>query len=112
MKKLLLLSTLFIWSCNYDEIRPEQAECSEAVTYESHVREIVGLKCATSGCHVPGGDGTGDFTSYESMRTWLNENFFEKVIRDGSMPPAGSPNLTEQERETLLCWIESNYQEN
>lgn len=112
MKKIFFFLALGLWSCNYDEIVPEMPECGETVTYEENTREIIGVNCATAGCHIAGGDGTGDYTSYESMRSWLNEDFFEKVIRTNEMPPVGSPPLSPEDREILLCWIEDNYPEN
>jgi hypothetical protein len=112
MRKILFAFAILAVSCNYDSIVPEQPECGETVTYEMDTREIISLTCATADCHVAGGTGIGDYTSYDNMSAWLNEDFFEKVIRENEMPPVGSPELTPADRETLLCWIEDNYPEN
>jgi hypothetical protein len=111
MKKILFIALLFSMACNYDSIVLEEPECSDVVTYENGVKDIINLTCATAGCHLSGGDGTGDYSTYQKMQVWLTDEFFEKVILDGSMPPAGNPGLTDDERETLQCWIEANYPE-
>ena len=112
MRRIFLFTLVIVWACNYDEIVPETPECSEVFTYEDHTREIISVSCATAGCHVVGGDGPGYYTTFNNISPWLNSDFFEKVIRDNSMPPLGSPELTPDERETLLCWIEADYPEN
>lgn len=112
MKKYVLLLLLGFAACNYDSIVVEEPECTETVTYEMGARDIINFSCATVGCHVAGGDGVGDYSSYSSMRSWLTDEFFKKVVLDGSMPPIGSPELTDQDREALQCWIEADYPEN
>ena len=104
--------TLALIGCNYDSIVPDVPVCAETITYETHTKEIINLSCATVACHAPGGDGTGDYTSYNSMRSWLNDEFFKKVLDEGAMPPAGSPALSEEDKEILRCWILDNYPEN
>lgn len=110
---MFFLIVISLWSCNYDTIVPEQPDCAELITYEGHTREIIGVTCASSGCH----DGTvsvpGNFTSYDKMKGNFKPGArsIETQIRSGFMPPFGEPELTPEERETLLCWIEANYPE-
>ena len=116
MKKLnfflAALTAVGLWACNYDSIIPEMPECGEEVTYQDQTREIIGLHCATAGCHVAGGDGPNIYTTYNGLKTDLELGNVENVIRTDLMPPLGSPDLSPEDRETLLCWIEDGYPEN
>ena len=112
MKKMAFLLILALISCNYDSIVIEEPECSDIITYEEGIRDIINFSCATVGCHVAGVPGTGDFSDYQSMKSYLTSGLFKNRIFDGSMPPTGSPQLTDQELESIRCWIEADYPEN
>lgn len=113
-----LLAIVLLLACTKDKY--EYPAVSSAVcdtlnaTYDSHIKAIVDLSCAISGCHESGA-GIGDFTSYSSLEPYLNNGRFEtRVITQQDMPPsyATVPALTDSELEQISCWIESNTPEN
>ena len=85
-------------SCYYDneeELYPrDPSACqTEAVTYSVEVNKIMERKCATPGCHVPGGTGNGFFDKYGGTKA--------KV--DKTMPPNGA--LSPCEIDKLKSWL-------
>ena len=103
---------------------PREAEPVIA-TYDENVKFIIDTNCSYAGCHN-GQPGTpGVYTTYGGLSGDLeNGRFFNKVVelRDDpvlGMPPdesatnlGGPANLTEEEFQIILCWIENDYPEN
>jgi uncharacterized membrane protein len=109
---------LFIISCTSDVVDP----CG--VTYDAQVRNIVIQTCAYTGCHsgptaspyVPA--SAKDYTTYGGMmETVQSGKFRERAIDLQTMPPqafvpAGKPkSLTTEERDELMCWLDSGHPE-
>jgi peroxiredoxin/mono/diheme cytochrome c family protein len=94
--------------------RKESPSISEAgpVDYARHVAPILRERCQQ--CHRPGEVAPFSLLSYEDARRW-SESIYE-VVDQGLMPPwhadprhgrfANDRSLTEQERATLLAWVE------
>ncbi|MEK7255222.1 MAG: hypothetical protein AAB316_10790, partial [Bacteroidota bacterium] len=80
MRSLIFLTTLFFAAqvaflfstCTYDEINLGGGSACDTlndVTYDNQIKAIVDNSCAYSGCHVPGGVGTGDYRTYAGMHS-------------------------------------------
>jgi hypothetical protein len=110
-KWMLFFALIGIFACTSDTIVLVEPDCNDDYTYENGIRDIITVSCASSGCHEPNGDAPGIYTTFESMSSWFGPEGIEKTIRDGSMPPQGSQQLTEEETSALLCWIEAGYPE-
>jgi len=115
---LLFATTGTIVSCTYDKVPPENVECgSGIITYETGPKAIMNRSCAYSGCHVTG-NSSGDFSTFQGMKTRLDNGKFEKwVIEDRRMPPSDVPQgkprfLTEEEILILKCWALEDFPEN
>jgi hypothetical protein len=96
---LLLLSTN---SCSSnDSFEPT---CSGVtISFAAEVKPITDSKCATnSGCHASG-SSHGALTTYTQI--FNSKAKISSVIKSGSMPRNGS--LTTDQKNTILCWIES-----
>ena len=83
-----------------------------SLTFDAEINTIVETKCMDLGCHtsafIP-----GDFTSDQGMVPFLsNGKVNTEVFIDGTMPPPGSPELTQEEKDMLQCWIGNDYPEN
>lgn len=131
MKKLtshfLLLIGLYLLvtnGCVADEL-PEAAgmiDCTgEQSTYETNIRDIIDNSCAYSGCHLD--SAPGNYSNFQGLRLIIEDGSFNQrvfTIKDDpvlGMPPNNAPagrpkNLTEDELNTLRCWIQNGFPEN
>lgn len=115
---LLFLLLPFCMACQHDaeEIVEPIVVCDTTnVTYTLGVLPIVQTRCAITTCHVPGGNGTGDFTTYAGLRTQaLNGNLVPAVQRTPGaipMPPDGSI-IPECDVRTIVAWVNAGALEN
>ncbi len=117
-KNILLLSvtlaaTVFVLQgCLNDKgsvpLPPETFCDSLDVSYNLHVKPLAETKCANSiGCHVSGGSGPGDFTTYAAL-SGVSPTVKIRLglpATDGLHMPQGGT-LTQEELDIFLCWIE------
>lgn len=109
MRHLLpLLALVFLMvtpGCYYDSEEYLYSICdTTAVTYASTIAPLMQGSCAVPGCHVPGGTGPGDFTSYTGVKGKVDNGTFRAVtIVNRSMPPAGPLSTCDQQR--LDAWL-------
>ncbi len=94
-----------------------------AVSYNIQIKDIIDTYCAIPTCHIPGGEGPGVYTSYESMSLFLTDDLFKRFVVDFrndpelGMPPnrasnPGPKDLTQEDFDIISCWIEKEYPEN
>jgi len=122
---LLTLLVIVLGSCKHDPIIPDPIPpvpfCEQAnPTYIDTMMTIINLNCSYAGCHASGA-GIGDFTTYSGMLSRLdNGKIKERVIDmkdDASvgMPPnyaTGGPiDLTNEQLELFMCWLDNDYPE-
>ena len=115
---MVVSSLLFLLSCTSD------VDESCGVTFDTQVKNIMMNSCAYAGCHsgstaspyVPA--SVKDFTEYDGLTECLqNGRFRERVLESLTMPPLnfipeGRPtSLTQEEIETLTCWLDSGHPE-
>lgn len=109
-KVFLTITTIVMISiategCYYDneeELYP--ITDSTEITYTKNIQPIIANNCAIPGCHVPGGSGSGDFTSYSGVKAKVdNGTFHQRVIVEKTMPPAGP--LGNNQLQILEKWI-------
>ena len=113
---LLLLCTLCIVvlglsGCYYDneaELYPNSYCDTTNITYSGSIAAIMSGNCATPGCHVTGGSGTGDFTNYSGVKSQVdNGRLLPSVRRESTsipMPPTGS--LRDCDIKKLEIWVQ------
>jgi hypothetical protein len=123
-KNILLLSitlvaTVFILQgCLNDQGEvppPPETKCDSLnVSYNLHVKPLAETKCANSiGCHVAGGSGPGDFTTYAGLSA-VSQTIADRIklpVSDPLHMPQGAT-LTQEELDIFLCWIEDGAQNN
>lgn len=90
---------------------------AEPVTWSKDVMPIVQERCLS--CHRPGQVAPFSLESYEQARPWA-KSIHEQVAtgkmppypgKPGAMPFHGDANLTEQEIETFVAWVEQGAKE-
>lgn len=102
---LLLVAILGSTSCD------KAVNCDELnATYNNKMKAIIDAKCVT--CHKLGGqaESVGIYTSYNSMKPNFESAWTQ--VNTGKMPPAGSPDLSSDEKDAFECWSNSNFPEN
>lgn len=105
-------AVLFLNACSNDELpEPMEPECADPLTYTQHLQPIINASCAFVGCHDSGGTAPGDFTSYASMKSRLDNGMIEnRVLTQMNMPIAPGA-LSAADREQFKCWIEQGHPE-
>lgn len=104
---------VFLVGCYYDvEETLYPGFCNtDQVTYSEVIEPLVQLRCNAPACHAPGGDGIGDFTSYQGLKSQVdNGNVAQQVLEMESMPPAGA--LSSCEMDQVRIWIDNGAQQN
>ncbi|MBS1567846.1 MAG: hypothetical protein JST45_00245 [Bacteroidetes bacterium] len=90
-----LVATLFN-GCYYDvesDLYPSGFCDTSAISFTATVQPILQSNCAVLGCHVAGGQGTGDFTTYAGFKAQVDNGAVLPAIKyEGNgpfMPPGG-----------------------
>lgn len=104
---------LLLLGCNADDPQDNTAQKDPSPTYYADAKAIVDAKCAT--CHQPGDIGPFSLQTYEEVKDF--EASVRSSIEHNTMPPwmpaddctdyVGNINLTEDERATLLAWLDN-----
>jgi hypothetical protein len=104
---VFICSMFFLSSCYYDveeELYPgSNCQTIELPTYTNSIKAVIDANCATSGCHVDGGTGPANFTSYQGFVDYLPGGFEARVIDARDMPP--SIPLTPCDYQLFQIWI-------
>jgi hypothetical protein len=109
MKKALLLVPivlLFITSCTFEkgELPVAQFKCDSTVHYHPTIDSIMVHSCTTAGCHLHGGTGNGDFTTYTGLKSKVdNGSLMNRVVVLKNMPAAAP--LSDADINKIHCWI-------
>lgn len=96
-------------ACTWDKVQPE-------VCFESEVMPIFRTYCSTAGCHNSTDQVGGyDFSAFDGIRGAVrpgrpgNSDVFEAMVDNGDdhMPPAGSPQPSQEQIDMIERWIKS-----
>ncbi|MCB9223812.1 MAG: hypothetical protein R2780_03425 [Crocinitomicaceae bacterium] len=118
---LSLFVVFFLFSCLKDktlEPKPDLTSglCSTIVSYSLDIRPIIESSCKTqagpgTGCHDAWIDNYSPIENYISIGSWQNRCFSLKDMPE--IPNAWAiDSLSEDEIQTMKCWIEQGYPEN
>jgi hypothetical protein len=120
----LAIGMLFVSSCTNDQL-PEPSipeSCEDTVpTYDVEIRPIIEESCAYAGCHLDG-SAPGIYVDYEGVKSVIESGAFrEKVVVQKDDPNIGMPpnyapegrpqDLTMEELDLIVCWLENGYPE-
>lgn len=88
-------------------INASNSNC-EGITYLKDIQPIIQNQCATSGCHVPGGESPTDLNSYSGIKAVADNGKLKQRALDGSpsfMPVSGR--LPESMINKIRCWLDA-----
>lgn len=128
----LLCLSCFLVACQHDSPAPTQPPVALQPILSNIQANIFTPKCATAGCHVPGGTGPMSLQSGVSFTTLVNVNsaygglrvapgdaansvLYKKIIGAagvGAIMPSGRPPLNTDERNAIQTWINNGAQNN
>lgn len=104
--KLLLSTGIFMAIFAACEKKEGEVNCeTKSYTFDGDASIIINQKCASAGCH--NSSFGGNFSSYEGVLDKVNSGEFNSQISNNLMPPSSKPQLTEEEKNILLCWGEN-----
>jgi len=96
-------------------VRPDVPCDTASVTYVADIVPILQQHCALADCHVSGGDGTGDFSTYAGLLPQVqNGNLLQAVQHlPGAipMPPSGDL-IPTCDMAFIVAWVNSGAEEN
>jgi hypothetical protein len=103
---LALVSTAFLGSCYYDNVEELYggSNCDvNNVDYETVIKPIITLNCATSGCHVPG-TGRKDLTTDQGITDIVNDGRLNSMVIVQRTMPTSQP-LSTCNIASLRQWL-------
>ncbi len=89
-------------------------DCDVTRSYSGDIVPILNQTCAIPNCHV-NGFINGDFESFANLKSLADNGSLRNQVESGAMPPsntAGPLELTDEELQTFICWIEDGALEN
>lgn len=106
MKKIVfavsIVSLVTILSCTKDTT----SNCGTTTfKYSSDISVVLNNKCNTSGCHNASAAGGINLTTYTTVKD--KSSNIRTRVNNNTMPPAGSPALTADEKTKLFSWIDA-----
>jgi hypothetical protein len=112
---VLTICLTLTFACGNDDEGPSAEDCeTRNVSYSGDIVPILNQTCAIPNCHV-NGFINGDYEMYADLKAQSDNGSLRNQVESGAMPPsntAGPTELTDNEVETFLCWIEDGAPEN
>lgn len=81
---------------------------NSGLKYNSEIRDIFVSRCSTPTCH--GGSQNPNLTTLSAIQT--NKAGIRSRVSSGNMPKNNETNMTEQERQKVICWIDDGAKNN
>jgi len=111
----LLVALVAVDACVNHDI-PQYTCDSEPLNYNDDILPIVQAKCAIPDCHN-GGPPLGpdyNWTVYENLAQRAESGILKFNVVNRVMPKAESPNgpLSQEQINTIACWVDQGYPEN
>ncbi|WKV12282.1 hypothetical protein [Marivirga harenae] len=78
------------------------------ISFIDNIKPIITSNCSVSGCH--NGSQFPDFSDDQNI--FENASNIKNRTQSGSMPPAGRPDLTDEEVQSIACWVDDGALDN
>ena len=80
------------------------------VSYNDEIVPIINQNCAISNCHDGSNGAVPNWTDLATVQA--NAENIKTRTSDGSMPPAGRPDLMTEEIQAIACWVDDGALDN
>lgn len=77
-------------------------------SWSGEIQTIIATNCAVSGCH----NGTQSPNLSNLAGVQANKENIKSRTANGSMPPSGKPDLTEEQIKKIACWVDDGGKNN
>jgi len=112
---LALLSVFVLLTADACKSKDDKLDCSSVsgATFSANsgkISSIIETKCGTANCHAAGGLGSGNWewsADYDNLKPYFDQMM--ESVEKGTMPKAGSPTLTDGEKDQLECWKNAGF---
>jgi hypothetical protein len=74
------------------------------VSYNDNIVPIINTHCAISGCHNGSNAALANWTDLATVQT--NADNIKTRTTNGTMPPAGRPDMQTAEIQAIACWVD------
>jgi hypothetical protein len=104
--------TVFIFTASCVNHELSQYTCTSTISFAADVNPIIVSKCAIPNCH---NGSLGDDRDWRQVsRFQAHKTLVKEYTRNHIMPPAESTEgpLTEDQINTLSCWVDQGAQNN
>jgi hypothetical protein len=81
----------------------QRVRVESGISFQADIKGIIDTSCAKSGCHVQGGAGPINMTSFNTIKNAAAA--IKARTQDGTMPKDGPP-LTQAEKDKIACWVD------
>lgn len=98
------LALITMAGCRKDEEKLEPTCDGSNPTYNGQVKSILDSRCASGNCHP-------NFDNYDGLSSALQSGAFKREVLIRQTMPEGSP-LTQQQLNTIQCWVDNGFPEN
>ena len=100
--------------CDKKVAKVDLPTACDTTSYTRDVKAIIDNKCVSCHSNAPGSTGGFPLTTYGQVKAKADEGKIKARVIDqkpSSMPPTGSPQLTQEEREKINCWLSNGAKE-
>lgn len=80
------------------------------ISFQTQINTILAANCATSGCHNGDNGANRNWTVFSNVQT--NAANIKSRTGARTMPPPGSPQLTQSQIDLIACWVDAGAQNN
>ncbi len=100
-------------ACSNDKLpEPMPPECgTDPIIYDNQIEPIITASCALIGCHDGSGAAPGDFTTYASTLSRLDNGKIKERVIDKMDMPVAPITITTAEFDLIKCWLEAGHPE-
>lgn len=100
--------TVLARDANGCEAEIPEIEIMTGSSFSNDIKSIISTNCAVSGCH--NGSQPPNFSEDENI--FQNASRIKSRTGSGTMPPAGRPDLTDEEIQSIACWVDDGALDN
>ncbi|SMG48708.1 hypothetical protein SAMN05661096_03507 [Marivirga sericea] len=100
--------TIVARDANGCEAEISEIEIRSGISFSNDIKSIITTNCAVSGCH--NGSQPPNFSTDDNI--FVNASRIKTRTSAGTMPPAGRPDLTEDEIQAIACWVDDGALDN